>query len=1119
MPAEFAKARAEALALPLSPLLQGRKFQPAQAGDSPAPSFTPAAVPPPIMPPPPWNNDDNSVRIVAFGLHPTNTAVVYAGGSGGLLKSTDAGLTWRTSFDGGQNWRTYLSDDWESQAVNSIAIDPNEPRNIYVGTGTYDNPGTYGGAGLYRSTDDGEHWQLFSGPGNMLANTIIRDVVIDPHTSGIAANTTLYVATDRFATLGGLWKSTDGGETWSLVLSEPCSNPSPLCNGAWAVAIDPSTNPSTLYVADSSGVRRGDGSGNWQLVYASNSNWNYNLGWKIKLSAVAPGGGSSTSGVYLLSPRTGASQNSLRFSTDAGGNWTEIPTACTEQEIYIDNCSFVGQLIDPEVFAVDPSNRNTVLIGTIGLYRTTNAGTNWQAVRKQNNLRDLHVDHHGIAFSQATPGLAYVGNDGGIWKSTQHGAVETWDDLNHNLPGLLLFSVALGQDGSMMAGTMDNGAVFYDAQGAAGVWQIVLGGDGFQALINPTNSDFSYYIINSGSFRRYQRSVPQDADIYPRLSGTPVPCNWSWSLNPSFPSHITAACRPVVRTLNATATSPSAVVWQSLGYGGPVPGDAPTLVREAPNDPNVIYAVKGSPPWVRLTQNAGNPSASATPTASPAWHDVTNNLPSNVVINNVTVDPNDSAVAYLSSNSAIYKTVNYGASWAQKGFPNLIYHDVAIDPAYPNRVFAASDAGVFVSVNGGETWGNTGDGIPRGLKVTGLSFNGANRQLAASTWGRGVYILTVGDVLPFLTPTPSPTPPPPTPSPSPTPTPFTPTPTPTPTPDLPITVALPVATIDSSVVNFTQAVTTSVIDVSNDLVGFLGDFTFDSTVVTFQSPPVTAGGVTNSNSNLFAFVRAGSGPIRTLRVSAFSNDFTPISGSGTLFYLNMVRINSTPGASTALVWALAPNDFTFSDSNLETRRPNTPPGSITIQAATVNISGTVVYCSNPSLDPVPGVNLTLTGSASGSTLSDGSGNYLFSSLASGGSYTITPGMAALSPGAAGINTVDVVATQRHFLILGTPLSGCQLTAADVNGLGGVNTIDVVAIQRFFLGLSTGIANVGKYQFSPASRSYSPLTGNQTAQNYDALIFGDVASGFVHRPEGGNDTNAVRGFQHAEARQR
>ena len=67
----------------------------------------------------------------------------------------------------------------------------------------------------------------------------------------------------------------------------------------------------------------------------------------------------------------------------------------------------------------------------------------------------------------------------------------------------------------------------------------------------------------------------------------------------------------------------------------------------------------------------------------------------------------------------------------------------------------------------------------------------------------------------------------------------------------------------------------------------------------------------------------------------------------------------------------------------------------------------------------------------------------------------------------------------------------------MNGVGGINTVDVIAIQRFFLVLSTGIANVGKYQFNPANRTYSPLTTNQTGQDYDGIVFGDVATGYVH----------------------
>jgi hypothetical protein len=131
-------------------------------------------------------------------------------------------------------------------------------------------------------------------------------------------------------------------------------------------------------------------------------------------------------------------------------------------------------------------------------------------------------------------------------------------------------------------------------------------------------------------------------------------------------------------------------------------------------------------------------------------------------------------------------------------------------------------------------------------------------------------------------------------------------------------------------------------------------------------------------------------------------------------------------------------------------------------------------------------------------MTDPSGNYQFSSLTSGGTYTITPGKTALTPGATGINTVDVVATQRHFLQI-MLLTGCRLAAADVTGDSNVTTVDVLAIQRFFLGSSTGTANVGNYHFNPANRTYSTIITNQTNQNYDALVFGDVATPFADRP--------------------
>jgi hypothetical protein len=162
----------------------------------------------------------------------------------------------------------------------------------------------------------------------------------------------------------------------------------------------------------------------------------------------------------------------------------------------------------------------------------------------------------------------------------------------------------------------------------------------------------------------------------------------------------------------------------------------------------------------------------------------------------------------------------------------------------------------------------------------------------------------------------------------------------------------------------------------------------------------------------------------------------------------------------------------------------------------LSISGTISYCSNPSVAPVPNAILTVTGDTLNSTLSDSSGAYQFVSLGSNGNYTVTPTKAALASGSAGINTTDVVAIQRHFLNFAPLPSGCRLTAADVNSDVAVNTVDIVAIQRFFLGQTSGTANVGRYQFTPASRAYNGIATDQSNQNYDALIFGDVTAPFV-----------------------
>jgi hypothetical protein len=144
-------------------------------------------------------------------------------------------------------------------------------------------------------------------------------------------------------------------------------------------------------------------------------------------------------------------------------------------------------------------------------------------------------------------------------------------------------------------------------------------------------------------------------------------------------------------------------------------------------------------------------------------------------------------------------------------------------------------------------------------------------------------------------------------------------------------VDLPKIDVDRALTDFVAAVTASNIDAHTRLVGFQGDFTFDQRVITFQPEPVRPAGLTANNWNVSGSILPGSGNMRTLRVSAFSLDLTPLKGEGTLFELNLRRVSKSP-QSTLLRWAEPPDHFFFIDADLNTPRPiRTAPGQIDLK--------------------------------------------------------------------------------------------------------------------------------------------------------------------------------------------
>ena len=683
----YEHGRAMARVLPPSPLLRNESFR---SLDAPKVSESWTL---PIAPPIEHSYGGNAGAMVhALAIDPFNASIVYTGSFGGLAKTTDAGFTWQ-----------YLSDAWTSQSVSAIAVDPNASRIVYAGTGREDY-GPYS-VGLYRSFDGGLTWSRPLGSDHF-AGTYVRTIAIDSNASGSESSTTLYVASTS-----GLWRSTDSGTTFTQKrLGE-----------IYDVAIDASTLPSTLYITDAGGTFKSTDSGNsWINIH------HVLLHSHNRLSVVRSTSYRRRSALYLLGP--GAPDHNLYKSTDRGVTWIQIPTRCFAGA---DSCDDPDGNIGFKVFAVDPADPRIILGGNLALYRTTDEGTTWMEIGHwygdPDPRRSIHTDQQVIAFSNTVSGVVYGGNDGGVVSSTNRGL--DWTNLNQNLPGALMYSVALSADGSMMAGTQDNGAVFSSA-GAR--WDMLSGGDCGHDLIDPSDSTWAYYVIyDRNSFTRVNTQTHESTNIAPAELHGDADCAFfpPFSMNPSSPKHLLASCQHVVRTLDATA---SPVVWTTIG--GPLAehgGSHIIAATEAPSNPDVIYAVTNENA-VFVTSNAGEGDRAtwiqATQTGN--LHD----------IHAVSVHPTDPRTAYLACNSGVYKTTDMGTTWVEEGVQDLIYRDVAIDPANPEDIFAACNAGVFASTDGGLTWGNMSDGIPTGMVVTALIIQRHEPSTRRrNLWARSLY--------------------------------------------------------------------------------------------------------------------------------------------------------------------------------------------------------------------------------------------------------------------------------------------------------------------------------------------------------------------------------------------
>ena len=634
----------------------------------------------------------NSGRVWTVAVNPTNSSIVYIG--------TDGGGVWKTA-DGGTTWSP-LTDTQPSLTITSIALAPSDPNTIFAATGNSSQAnGTAAtdayGAGILKSIDGGATWSQIGAP--FVQSNFVRSVSsvdVQPGNSQVV-----------LAAAGNLYRSTDGGASWNIVLSTV---------NAIQVLFDPS-NASHAFLMSNSGVyQSSDGGITWSPTNGAGNNLlpyqQFNF-WSLAVSASSP------NILYAAGRQTSDSSSGFYKSTDSGANWSAVGIPGG------DIINYWGWTL-----RVHPTNPSVVFAGSLGMHVSTNGGTTWTDA----NGGGVHVDHHALTFTPDGSRL-FLGNDGGIWTTTNTTGVSvTWTSLNTDITTALFypgFSIHPTDVNTTFAGAQDNGTLRY---GGSVNWHNVACGDGGWTAIDffqPQNvyaacQNIEVLKSTAGGAPGFQ-SAQSGINTLDRSTFMPP-----LVMDPS------SSQRLYFGTYRLYQTSDGAASWTAIS-GDLTNGRTIDAIAVAPSDSNTLYT-GSSDGQIYVSRNALS-GASAT------WTNSSSGL-ANRAVTQIAVHPQDPLTAYAAlsgySTSHVFKTTNGGATWAAIGsnLPDVPANDILIDPDQNTTLYLATDIGVFQSLDSGVSWLPLGAGMPR-VVVSAVRLHRPTRTLRAVTYGRGAWDLWV----------------------------------------------------------------------------------------------------------------------------------------------------------------------------------------------------------------------------------------------------------------------------------------------------------------------------------------------------------------------------------------
>jgi photosystem II stability/assembly factor-like uncharacterized protein len=701
----------------------------------------------------PANMSGRVTELAVVESKPDTFYVATAGG--GVWKTTDAGTSFTPVFDGAS-----------TQSVGAVALCQAKPDIVYVGTGE-GNPrnSVSWGNGVYRSADAGKTWKHCG-----LENTHhIGRVVVHPTNPDV-----VYVAAvghfwgpnkER-----GLYKTTDGGKTWELSkfidektgfvdVAIDVKDPQTLYAAAWPLQRDAFSGGSPAkQTGDTGGLfKTTDGGKTWArmggglpekvaygrcglAVYAKDPNVVFAIVQTSETIGANNNTGqpaTSAKGGTVGKPETGG----IFRSDDKGKTWTKINDLVPRPFYY-------GQI------RVDPNDDKRLYVLGVSLVTSADGGKTFSIIG-----RTTHADHHALWVNPKDSQHLILGNDGGVYSSKDRGATFT---AHRSIVISQFYGVAVDTRTPyrVYGGLQDNGswggpsATAFDDGVTLADWRRLLGGDGFQAAVDPTDPDTVYVESQYGNLTRLNLRAakgPAPKGIRPPApkGGTPNRYNWNAPilLSPHDSKTLYYGAQHLYKSTNRGDS------WDKISTDlTAYPKENPALsghtilsTAESPKKAGVLW-VGTDDGKLRVTKDDGK-----------NWTDLTAKLPgpkaraiARIEASHFTEGAAFVAVdRHRNDDTAphIYYTSDFGETWkplASNLPKGAVVGVVRQSSKVKDLLFAGTELGAWVSFDFGAKWHQLAHtGMPATVRVDDLVIHPRERELVLATHGRGIWVMDI----------------------------------------------------------------------------------------------------------------------------------------------------------------------------------------------------------------------------------------------------------------------------------------------------------------------------------------------------------------------------------------